>query len=298
VCPLRGQSLEARPAVQPSVVRARPAPEYERPNASRLGRQAGRVGPQASGVPLRWCRIWPCSRSSLGEHLAFSIGATRGVLRVPAAHEYLDPAAEIHTMFAMQGAIILPRRVDKYGYFPGQSVWPVWCELLLRTTSPRFEMIGVRAGSHVPYNKALHQTKGARSGRFAAGHPEAPFAGEGRCSTAVDVQTATAVGTSKRISVFVGWTEIFAGSRSSNPRGGYGGILEVAPGAKVGTVGAPWSGRISAERSEGLGEISIPSNNGMQLTKAARCAPFAFPSWGQSLRAAFAAELGGCAGHR
>ncbi len=33
-----------------------------------------------------------------------------------------------------------------------------------------------------PHNKALHQTKGARSGRFAAGHPEAPFAGEGRCS--------------------------------------------------------------------------------------------------------------------
>ena len=32
------------------------------------------------------------------------------------------------------------------------------------------------------------------------------------------------------------------------------------------------------------------SNNGMQLTKAARCAPFAFRSWGQSLRAAFAAE--------
>jgi hypothetical protein len=34
----------------------------------------------------------------------------------------------------------------------------------------------------------------------------------------------------------------------------------------------------------------VPSNNGMQLTKAARCAPFAFRSWGQSLRAAFAAD--------
>ena len=33
-----------------------------------------------------------------------------------------------------------------------------------------------------------------------------------------------------------------------------------------------------------------PSNNGMQLTKAARCAPSAFRSWGQSLRAAFAAD--------
>jgi len=35
-----------------------------------------------------------------------------------------------------------------------------------------------------------------------------------------------------------------------------------------------------------------PSNNGMQLTKAARCAPFAFRLWGQSLRAAFAADPG------
>ena len=33
-----------------------------------------------------------------------------------------------------------------------------------------------------------------------------------------------------------------------------------------------------------------PSNKGLQLTKAARCAPFAFRSWGQSLRAAFAAD--------
>ena len=32
------------------------------------------------------------------------------------------------------------------------------------------------------------------------------------------------------------------------------------------------------------------ANKGLQLTKAARCAPFAFYSWGQSLRAAFAAE--------
>ena len=35
---------------------------------------------------------------------------------------------------------------------------------------------------------------------------------------------------------------------------------------------------------------SAMANNGMQLTKAARCAPFAFRSWGQSLRAAFAAD--------
>lgn len=34
-----------------------------------------------------------------------------------------------------------------------------------------------------PHNKGLHQTKGARSGRFAADHLEAPFAGEARCST-------------------------------------------------------------------------------------------------------------------
>jgi len=37
---------------------------------------------------------------------------------------------------------------------------------------------------------------------------------------------------------------------------------------------------------------SAMANNGMQLTKAARCAPFAFRSWGQSLRAAFAADPG------
>ena len=158
-------------------------------------------------------------------------------------------------------------------------------------------MVGDRGGAPIkgPSNKALHQTRrqGVPASRAVV---EGHLAGERRCSTAVDVQTATAVGTSKRISVFVGWTEIFAGSRSSNPRGGYGGILEVAPGAKVGTVGAPWSGRISAERSEGLGEISIPSNNGMQLTKAARSAPFAFRSWGQSLEAAFAADPECCAG--
>ena len=31
-------------------------------------------------------------------------------------------------------------------------------------------------------NKGMHQTKGARSGRFAADHLEAPFAGDARCS--------------------------------------------------------------------------------------------------------------------
>jgi len=42
----------------------------------------------------------------------------------------------------------------------------------------------------------------------------------------------------------------------------------------------------------GIAKIEEPPNNGMQLTKAARCAPFAFRSWGQSLRAAFAADPG------
>ena len=37
---------------------------------------------------------------------------------------------------------------------------------------------------------------------------------------------------------------------------------------------------------------TVPQNNGLQPTKAARSAPFAFRSWGQSLRAAFAAEPG------
>ena len=38
------------------------------------------------------------------------------------------------------------------------------------------------------------------------------------------------------------------------------------------------------------------SNNGVQLTRAARCGPFAFRSWGQSLRAALAADPGCCTG--
>jgi hypothetical protein len=42
--------------------------------------------------------------------------------------------------------------------------------------------------------------------------------------------------------------------------------------------------------SRRLGNSTGLSNKGLQLTKAARCAPFAFHSWGQSLRAAFAAE--------
>jgi hypothetical protein len=37
-------------------------------------------------------------------------------------------------------------------------------------------------------------------------------------------------------------------------------------------------------------------NKGLQLTRAARCAPFAFRLWGQSLRAALAAEARCCAG--
>jgi hypothetical protein len=45
-------------------------------------------------------------------------------------------------------------------------------------------------------------------------------------------------------------------------------------------------------------QITELPNNGLQLTKAARCAPFAFRSWGQSLRAAFAAEPGCSAGSR
>ena len=40
------------------------------------------------------------------------------------------------------------------------------------------------------------------------------------------------------------------------------------------------------------------ANNGLQLTEAARCAPFAFRWWGQSLRAASAAEPGCSTGKR
>ena len=42
----------------------------------------------------------------------------------------------------------------------------------------------------------------------------------------------------------------------------------------------------------GVAKIDEPPNNGLQLTRAARCAPFALRSWGQSLRAALAAEPG------
>ena len=51
-------------------------------------------------------------------------------------------------------------------------------------------------------------------------------------------------------------------------------------------------GREAEANGNGVATIEMPSNNGMQLTKAARCAPFSFRSWGQSLRAAFAADLG------
>jgi len=44
-----------------------------------------------------------------------------------------------------------------------------------------------------------------------------------------------------------------------------------------------------------IARSTVLSNNGMQLTKAARCAPSAFRSWGQSLRAAFAADPECCA---
>ena len=46
----------------------------------------------------------------------------------------------------------------------------------------------------------------------------------------------------------------------------------------------------------GIAQIKEPPNNGVQLTKAARCAPFPFRRRGQSLRAAFAADPGCSAG--
>ena len=42
----------------------------------------------------------------------------------------------------------------------------------------------------------------------------------------------------------------------------------------------------------GVAKIEEPPNNGVQLTRSARCAPFALRSWGQSLRAALAADPG------
>lgn len=35
----------------------------------------------------------------------------------------------------------------------------------------------------------MHQTKGARTGRFAAGHLQAPFAGDARCSAGEKTRT-------------------------------------------------------------------------------------------------------------
>jgi hypothetical protein len=49
--------------------------------------------------------------------------------------------------------------------------------------------------------------------------------------------------------------------------------------------------------AQGMSQVAMaPSNKRMQLTKAARCAPLAFSSWGQSLKAAFAADPRCCAG--
>ena len=39
----------------------------------------------------------------------------------------------------------------------------------------------------VPSNKCMHLTRGARSGRFAADHLEAPLAGDARCWADVGV---------------------------------------------------------------------------------------------------------------
>ena len=52
-------------------------------------------------------------------------------------------------------------------------------------------------------------------------------------------------------------------------------------------------GRITAHRGHPfVAKIGGPSNNGVQLTRSARCGPFAYRSWGQSLKAALAADPG------
>ena len=63
-----------------------------------------------------------------------------------------------------------------------------------------------------------------------------------------------------------------------------GGLEMISVRPKVRTMGST------------VAQTTVLSNNGMQLTKAARCAPFAFRSWGQSLRAAFAADPECCTG--
>ena len=131
-------------------------------------------------------------------------------------------------------------------------------------------------------NNGMQLTKAARCAPFAlrswGQSLRAAFAADPECSTDVDEPTATAVGTSKRISDFVGCTGILGRSTPSNPRGSYGGILAAAPGAQVGTAGTPWSGSIGPgvawlgrkhpeEEIEPLGTTSAPSNKGLERTR-------------------------------
>ena len=88
-------------------------------------------------------------------------------------------------------------------------------------------------------------------------------------------------------------TELMAWQRERTGSGSasiYGGVVVVGAGAPIG-------GKVATPKPEGYGlgvrgvlQNNRPSNNGLQLTRSARCAPFAFRSWGQSLRAALAAE--------
>ena len=90
------------------------------------------------------------------------------------------------------------------------------------------------------YNKGMHPTKGARSGRFAADHLEAPFAGYARCSTHMTGPTFTADRASKKTSLIPVGTMVVAAPLPR--RGFYGGMAAVAPESQGGGKGSPWSG--------------------------------------------------------
>ena len=101
-------------------------------------------------------------------------------------------------------------------------------------------------GALGPANNGLHQTGRGGAAGLLRRRPvvEARPAGEPGCSTAIDVETLTAVGASKTIYNLVGCTKILVGSASNNMRGGYGAALAVAPSSPVRAMGMPWSGSI------------------------------------------------------
>jgi hypothetical protein len=77
------------------------------------------------------------------------------------------------------------------------------------------------------------------------------------------------------------------------------GVASPQPGfVSVGRASGSPAAQRYGERVPPVPRIRALSNNGVQLTRSARCAPFPFRSWGQSLRAALAADPECWAGYR